>query len=60
MPDPTDLLGAPGSLQAADHHALLPAAATAGAQVRATCAALPLIAEQLADLRPRAVVILAD
>lgn len=60
MPDPTDLLGAPGSLQAADHHALLPAAATAGAQVRATCAALPLIVEQLAYLRPRAVVILAD
>lgn len=60
MPDPTDLLGAPGTLQTADHHALLPAVATAGAQVRATCAALPQIAEQLADLRPRAVVILAD
>ncbi len=60
MPDPIDLLGDPGALRSADHHALLPAAATAGAQVRATCASLPLIVDQLAGLRPRAVVVLAD
>lgn len=60
MTDPTDLLGASGSVQAADHHALLPAAATAGAQVRATCAVLASVAEQLAYVRPRAVVVLAD
>ncbi|WP_111766326.1 hypothetical protein [Nakamurella deserti] len=60
MSDPVDLLGAPAALRAADHAALLPAAATAGAQVRATCAVLPQIAEQLADVRPRALVVIAD
>ena len=60
MPGQTDLLSSPEVLRAADHAALLPAAATAGAQVRATLAALPRIADQLADLRPRALVVIAD
>ncbi len=60
MPEPTDLLGTPTALRAGDHAALLPAAATAGAQVRATCAALAEITERLADVRPRALVIIAD
>jgi hypothetical protein len=60
MPEPTDLLASPAALVAADSAALLPAAATAGAQVRATWADLSPITEQLAHVRPRALVIIAD
>jgi hypothetical protein len=58
--DPVDLLGDTALLMAGDRSALLPAAATAGAQVRATAAALSEALPELAGTRPRAIVILAD
>jgi hypothetical protein len=60
MSQQVDLLGEPELLQGADRAALLPAAATAGAQVRATIAALGDAAAALADLKPRALLVIAD
>lgn len=60
MPDPTDLLGDPTEVRAADRCALLPAAATAGAQVRATFAMVPELRRHLEDFRPRALLVIAD
>lgn len=60
MADQVDILGEPDLLQTSDRAALLPAAATAGAQVRSTYATLGDLVVELADLRPRALLIIAD
>ena len=49
-----------GAVVAGDHAALLPAAATAGAQVRSTATAIAERLPDLSDLRPRAVVVIAE
>lgn len=66
--DPVDLLGDVGALRAADRAALLPAAATAGAQLRSTAGRVSELLERVSGFsgfeagsgnRPRAVVILS-
>ncbi len=60
MTDPGDLLTDPAAMRAADLASLLPAAATAGAQVRATVGALTGALESLDGFRPRSLLIIAD
>ncbi len=60
MVDPVDLLADPAAVRAADRAALLPAAATAGAQVRATCPAVEAALPASAEFRPRAMLVIAD